>query len=58
MENFDEQLVIHQNFSKPLSLNDSPLKPTINLFTCQTFMNDLLIKDFPRQIFALHDMPT
>ena len=48
VENLDEWLAIHKSFPyKPLSLNVSPLKPTINL-------SKLFIRQsFLRQIFAL-----
>ena len=53
VENFDEWLAIWQSFPyKPLSLNVSPLKPTINL-SRQTFENDSCIKVFSSNICAI-----
>ena len=53
MENFDEWLVIPQSFPyKPLSLNVSPRKPTINSSKF-TFVNDS-VQVIPHQIFALY----
>ena len=55
---FDEWLAIHQVFPyKPLSLNVSPLKPNprsiCQSFTCQAFVNDSFVKNFPHQTFML-----
>ena len=55
VENFDEWLAIHQNFTcKPLSLNVSPLKPMINLsrFTRQNFVNDSFVTVLPIKLLC------
>ena len=58
VENFDEWLAICQIFPyKPLSLNVSPLKPTINLSKFHSLnVNDSFVKVFPNQTFAPYGM--